>query len=67
MELPGALVQKTQGESQQARLLLGPPASFHWGTGLPQRCVVPSFSLHDIRQQGVEWFVSSLLKKKLNL
>lgn len=35
--------------------------------GPPSAHSVPSFSLRDIRQGGVGSFVSSLLKKKLNL
>lgn len=27
-----------------SKAAVSPPVSFHWGTGLPQRCVVPSFS-----------------------
>lgn len=45
--LPGAYLSsgaEDPGEELASKAAVSPPVSFHWGTGLPQRCVVPSFS-----------------------
>lgn len=73
LSLSGAWVHKNQGWEPEG---WGPPpttrpsaASIYEPGHSPPSVLLGAiiFPSHDIRQRGVEWFVSSLLKKKLNL